>query len=206
MELLILLVSHRGELATRAEIAEKLWPGDVFVDTDHGINTAIRKLRHLLRDDADGPVFIQTVTGMGYRFIARVAQVDRDETNALTEVPIAPQVGSIQGLVSETTSALPAVHRPRRQWLWLVGIAVFAAFAALLLRRLDRADAPPPRITRSLQLTSDGREKFPLVVTDGVRVYFSELANEHWALSAVPISGGEPFAIPLPFPDAQVLN
>ena len=55
MELLILLASRQGQLVTRTEIAERLWSSEVFVDTEHGINTAIRKLRHLLRDDADEP-------------------------------------------------------------------------------------------------------------------------------------------------------
>lgn len=75
MELLILLASREGQLVTRPEIAERLWSSDVFVDTEHGINTAIRKLRYLLRDDPDHPQFIQTVTGMGYRFIAPVSVV-----------------------------------------------------------------------------------------------------------------------------------
>jgi DNA-binding winged helix-turn-helix (wHTH) protein len=68
MELLILLASREGQLVARQEIAERLWSSEVFVDTEHGINTAIRKLRHLLRDDPNDPHFIQTVTGMGYRF------------------------------------------------------------------------------------------------------------------------------------------
>jgi len=72
MELLILLAERQGQLVTRAEIAERLWSSEVFVDTEHGINTAVRKLRHLLRDDAEEPKFIQTVTGMGYRFVAPV--------------------------------------------------------------------------------------------------------------------------------------
>ncbi len=75
MELLILLVSREGQLVTRPEIAERLWSSEVFVDTEHGINTAIRKLRYLLRDDPDHPQFIQTVIGMGYRFIAPVSAV-----------------------------------------------------------------------------------------------------------------------------------
>lgn len=74
MELLILLVSREGQLVTRTEIAGRLWSSEVFVDTEHGINTAIRKLRYLLRDDPDDPQHIQTVTGMGYRFIAPVEQ------------------------------------------------------------------------------------------------------------------------------------
>ena len=75
MELLILLVSRQGQLVTRSEIAQCLWSSEVFVDTEHGINTAIRKLRYLLRDDFEEPKFIQTVTGMGYRFIAPTVSV-----------------------------------------------------------------------------------------------------------------------------------
>jgi TolB-like protein/DNA-binding winged helix-turn-helix (wHTH) protein len=69
MELLILLVEKDGSVATRHEIIERLWGKDVFVDTEHGINTAIRKIRQVLRDDSEKPRFVQTVTGKGYRFI-----------------------------------------------------------------------------------------------------------------------------------------
>ena len=67
MELLILLVEHRGELISREEIAERLWGKDVFVDIEHSINTAIRKVRQVLRDDPEKPRFIETVVGKGYR-------------------------------------------------------------------------------------------------------------------------------------------
>ncbi len=88
MELLILLVEKRGDIATRQEIVDRLWGKDVFVDTDHGINTAIRKIRYALKDNPEQPRFIQTVTGKGYRFVA-----DRNGTR-----PEAPQSaeGSLQ--------------------------------------------------------------------------------------------------------------
>jgi TolB-like protein/DNA-binding winged helix-turn-helix (wHTH) protein len=76
MELLILLVSKDGLLVTRDEIAERLWPDGVFVDTEHGINSFIRKIRLVLRDDSDQPRFVQTVTGKGYRFIAPIAKMN----------------------------------------------------------------------------------------------------------------------------------
>jgi TolB-like protein/DNA-binding winged helix-turn-helix (wHTH) protein len=72
MELLILLVSKDGSLVTRQEIIEHLWGAEVFVDTEHGINTAIRKIRNVLRDDPEEPRFVQTVTRKGYRFIAPI--------------------------------------------------------------------------------------------------------------------------------------
>jgi TolB-like protein/DNA-binding winged helix-turn-helix (wHTH) protein len=69
MELLILLATKEGHLVSRTEIAERLWAREVFVDTEHGINTAVRKIRQALRDDPEAPTFLLTVTGKGYRFI-----------------------------------------------------------------------------------------------------------------------------------------
>jgi len=65
MALLILLLEKDGHLVTREEIVDRLWGKDVFLDTEHGINTAIRKVRHVLRDDPERPRFVQTVTGKG---------------------------------------------------------------------------------------------------------------------------------------------
>jgi TolB-like protein/DNA-binding winged helix-turn-helix (wHTH) protein len=70
MDLLALLVESDGQLVSREEIVEKIWGKDVFLDTEHGINTAIRKIRQTLGDDPENPRFVQTVTGKGYRFIA----------------------------------------------------------------------------------------------------------------------------------------
>ncbi len=70
MDLLILLVEKSGTVVTRQEIVERLWGKDVFLDAEHGINTAVRKVRQALRDDPDHPRFVRTVTGRGYLFVA----------------------------------------------------------------------------------------------------------------------------------------
>jgi len=67
MELLILLISRQGKLVSREEIVEKLWGRDVFIETEHGINTAIRKIRQALGDDPENPRFVRTLKGKGYR-------------------------------------------------------------------------------------------------------------------------------------------
>jgi len=72
MDLLVLLVEHRGVLVTRGQIIEKIWGKDVFLDTDASINSAVRKIRQVLKDDPEQPRFVQTVSGKGYRFIAPV--------------------------------------------------------------------------------------------------------------------------------------
>jgi eukaryotic-like serine/threonine-protein kinase len=74
MELLLFLVERRGELITRQQIVERIWGKGVFLDTDNSINGAISKIRQVLRDDAERPRFVQTVTGRGYRFTASVIE------------------------------------------------------------------------------------------------------------------------------------
>ncbi|MGH9646724.1 MAG: winged helix-turn-helix domain-containing protein, partial [Bryobacteraceae bacterium] len=75
MELLMLLLERRGQLVTRDEIIEKLWGKNVFLDVDNSINTAIRKLRRILRDNARRPTYLLTVTGKGYRFVAPIHEL-----------------------------------------------------------------------------------------------------------------------------------
>ena len=86
MELLILLIESRGTLVTRETIIERLWGKDVFLETERGVNTAINKLRAVLRDDPRQPQFLQTVIGKGYRFIADV-QIDSDDEPSLLPTP-----------------------------------------------------------------------------------------------------------------------
>ena len=71
----MLLVTADGRLVSREEIEERLWGKGVFVDTEHGINTAIRKIRQVLRDHPEHPRFVQTVQRKGYRFIADVTNI-----------------------------------------------------------------------------------------------------------------------------------
>jgi len=78
LRLLMMLVDRRGQLVCRREIEEELWGRDVFVNVEQGINTAIRKIRQVLRDHPEGPRYLQTVVGKGYRFIA--VEVVEDET------------------------------------------------------------------------------------------------------------------------------
>jgi TolB-like protein/DNA-binding winged helix-turn-helix (wHTH) protein/Flp pilus assembly protein TadD len=72
MDLLIFLIERRARLVTRAEIADRLWGKDVFVDVETGVHTAVRKIRQALRDSAESPAFLETIPGKGYRFVAPV--------------------------------------------------------------------------------------------------------------------------------------
>jgi len=71
-EILVLLLARAGQVVSRDELRQRLWPDGTFVDYDRGINTAIRKIRHALGDDAATPRFVETVVGKGYRFVASI--------------------------------------------------------------------------------------------------------------------------------------
>src|SRR5262245_19500711 len=72
-QILALLIERRGELVTREELRSRLWPADTFVDFEHGLNTAVKKLRQALDDSADEPRYVETLPRRGYRFLAPVA-------------------------------------------------------------------------------------------------------------------------------------
>ncbi len=133
MELLILLASREGQLVTRNEIADRLWASEVFVDTEHGINTAIRKLRYQLRDDPDHPQFIQTVIGMGYRFIAPITTVQKPSSEAVPPgaasiEPAAPDPTQPKEAISaEALPGAPTLHTPKPRYAAWAGLIAFAA-------------------------------------------------------------------------------
>jgi TolB-like protein/DNA-binding winged helix-turn-helix (wHTH) protein/Tfp pilus assembly protein PilF len=85
MELLILLVSHGGLLVDRTEIAEKLWGVGVHVDSEQGINTAVRKLRQILGDDPERSKYVQTVVGKGYRFVGEITCPEEGSAEPVSE-------------------------------------------------------------------------------------------------------------------------
>ena len=142
MELLILLVQRRGELVSREEIAERLWGKDVFVDIDHSINTAIRKIRQALRDDPEKPRFVETVVGKGYRFAAPVISSNGDSTSQTQPLPLPVQIDPVP-----TTHPLEARHVSVRVWMLLAGVAVLtiSIVALTLFRgRAAKSTRPPP--------------------------------------------------------------
>jgi len=123
MDLLIFLVQRPGELLSRDEIAERLWGKDVFVEVNHSINVAVRKIRVVLRDDSEKPRFVETVVGRGYRFSAPVICADGDSNPRVQPLPSQAQLASDPAL-------LPAEKRTASTRLKVV-LSVTALFAML---------------------------------------------------------------------------
>ena len=69
-QILVILLQHHGEIVTREQLREQLWPADTFVDFDHSLNAAVKRLRDALGESADNPIYIETLARRGYRFNA----------------------------------------------------------------------------------------------------------------------------------------
>lgn len=119
-QVLALLLEQPGEVVTRQELREKLWPGDTFVDFDTGLNSAVRKLRDALSDSAEEPHYIETLPRRGYRFIARVE--NGNSASALT--------------TNERLTVVPLRTAPhswkRRRFVFALGLAILLAGIALV--------------------------------------------------------------------------
>jgi DNA-binding winged helix-turn-helix (wHTH) protein/tetratricopeptide (TPR) repeat protein len=126
LQILLVLLEHSGEVVTREQLREHIWPDGTFVDFEHGLNAAMNKLRRTLGDSAENPRYIETVPTAGYRFVARVTLVE------------------VNSAVRPTTQTgpPPALEKPRggsRKWILasailLVGIGV----ATFLYSRHDK--------------------------------------------------------------------
>jgi TolB-like protein/DNA-binding winged helix-turn-helix (wHTH) protein/Tfp pilus assembly protein PilF len=146
MELLILLVQRRGELISREEITERLWGKEVFLDIDHSINTAVRKVRLALRDDPEKPRFVETVVGKGYRFAAPVICSNGDSNSQAESLRSPAQLPSGPRVPSTKKRVVPVPLR-----VLLAGIAALAVFTgALVLYRGSGAKSTKQPAIKSL--------------------------------------------------------
>src|SRR5205814_10357612 len=89
VQVLICLLENPGELVTREELHRKLWPADTFVNFEHGLNAAVKKLRQALSDLADNPRFVETLPRRGYRFIAPIQVIVASEDAPVLNVAVA---------------------------------------------------------------------------------------------------------------------
>ena len=113
MDVLILLVERRGLLVSRSDIVDRLWGKDVFVDVETGVHTAIRKIRQALRDSREEPVFVETISGKGYRFIADVEVLAATRASTSRGTHTAPPPASEPELSHVVTTAGPSERELR---------------------------------------------------------------------------------------------
>ena len=106
-QVLALLLDHAGEVVTREELQQKLWPSDTFVDFDHSLNTAINKVREALGDSASSPRYVETLARRGYRFIAPVQTPEHADAGD----PPSRHITNPNGAAPAASTELPpAIH------------------------------------------------------------------------------------------------
>jgi cholera toxin transcriptional activator len=105
-QVLVMLLERPGELVTREEISRQLWPDGTFVDYDHGMNSAINRIREALGDTAGNPRFIETLARKGYRFVAPVEQIVLNENPSTPESRPEPESKPEPSTLTDQTSAI----------------------------------------------------------------------------------------------------
>jgi cholera toxin transcriptional activator len=149
-QVLAYLLEHPGEVVSREDLRQKLWPADTFVDFDHSLNTAVNKLREALGDSASSPRYVETLARRGYRFVAPVQAAEV----VATPVVVTPAV-AVSAIDPELQVPLP--HRGLTRGLFgLIQIMYLIFYLAALLHL--------PEIDRIAQSFLPGRGSFAIVV------------------------------------------
>jgi len=110
-QVLCMLLERPGELITREEISRELWPDGTFVDFDHGVNSAVNRIREALGDTAGSPRFVETLARRGYRFVAPVERI------AIGENPALSSANSVDLNSHDGSAVAPNSAANRRNWI-----------------------------------------------------------------------------------------
>ena len=149
LQVLAMLLEHPGDVVTRDEFRQKLWPNDTFVDFDHGLNNAINRLRDALNDSAEAPRFVETLPKRGYRFLASVELVSEPSLplriESIAVLPLENLTGdpSQDFFVDGMTDAL--ITR-------LAQVSALRVISRTSAMRYKGANKPLPQIARELNV------------------------------------------------------
>jgi DNA-binding winged helix-turn-helix (wHTH) protein/tetratricopeptide (TPR) repeat protein len=214
--LLVMLLERPGEIVTREEVRQGLWPENTFVDFDNSLGVAIRKVRDALNDDAEAPRYVETIPRRGYRFLAPVAVLEPVRSaDLLSATDLVTKESSVSSPIG-TIEVAPS-HHSRRYWLMAV-LAVLLVGGAIYVYR-TRSPRPagkvealgqetPPRIRRSVAVL--GFRNLPGHPEDNwLSPAFAEMLNTELAANgALRMVPGEDVARvkrELPLPDEDSL-
>jgi TolB-like protein/DNA-binding winged helix-turn-helix (wHTH) protein/Tfp pilus assembly protein PilF len=169
---LSVLLERAGQVVTREELSQKLWPGDTFVDFEHGLATAISKIRDALGDSAENPRYIETLPRRGYRFIAEVTFMDGPVPGGGQPPPgeLVPQDHAQVDVAARATS------RPRLiQFAWkIAGVIVIVGVAGLVLWRFPSGSHPAIGIASANSIRSIAVLPLESLSGDASQDYFAD--------------------------------
>jgi DNA-binding winged helix-turn-helix (wHTH) protein len=159
-QVLVMLLERPAEVVTREEMRQRLWGRDTFVDFDHGLNSAVNKIREALADSASQPRYLETVSGKGYRFIAPVSQTAPAAAKGAEE-PAAVPSRNLEKVLS-TAEELPAASGKMVRTLLVLVQTLYLGFYLTALANLREVDdlfvearlLPPAVLTAVLVTTA----------------------------------------------------
>lgn len=181
-QVLSLLLERPGEVVTREELRDRLWRADTFVDFDHGLNAAIKRLRNALGDSADNPTFVETVARRGYRFLAPVSAV---QSNGHGSVSV-PQALPLQ--------AQTLVRRRRRWVIASLSSTAFVLLGLLLGFILAPREPVPLRVTLLTANPVDDPVRAAAISRDGRYLAFAD--NNGFYLRQIDTAETHPVKLP----------
>jgi len=193
-KLLAILLTHAGEIVTREELQQQIWGPETVVNFDHSLGTAVNKVREALGDSADHPRYIETLAKRGYRFIAPVEVLEVADALPAVTAPAA-----LQGMTPVLVQAPGVRSKPPIQWKTALPLVVAAFVLVFGVHAWDSARAVRRTLLPFTQITlSDaifpgdtGVERFPVLLTDGSRLYFSRIESGRISLAYASIAGGD---------------
>ncbi len=171
------LLNAPGEMVTREELKSRLWPENTFVEFESSLNVAVRRLREALSDEAQNPIYIETVPRRGYRFLGAMERIEIPA--ASHQLPLGPVVvgaTSSADLAAETARSVPQSWIARNFWKLMVpALAVLAIVAGLFISRHSAASSPVPSSIAVLPFADMSPEKNQNYFSDGLA---EELLNQ----------------------------
>jgi Tol biopolymer transport system component/DNA-binding winged helix-turn-helix (wHTH) protein len=206
-KLLAILLSHAGEIVTREELQQQIWGSETVVNFDHSLGTAVNKVREALCDSADNPHYIETLAKRGYRFIAPVQLIESAARDSSASTTAGVPSEALLPSAFETYSAAGTPSRwnrmPWRIAVWAIAVVVVGVLA---VRLWVLTESVRPVLLPFTQITSSdsifpgdiGIERFPVLLTDGSRLYFSKIENGRVGLAYSAISGGDTHSLITP--------
>jgi len=141
--LLMMLLERPADVVTREEMRQRLWGQDTFVDFDHGLNSAVNKIREALDDSASQPRYVETISGKGYRFIAPVSQNPIAAAKAAASAGVALSAAGVEtplSAVLSTIEELPTASRKLVRILLLLVQAFYLVCYVAALANLREVD------------------------------------------------------------------
>jgi Tol biopolymer transport system component/DNA-binding winged helix-turn-helix (wHTH) protein len=202
--ILVFLLEHAGELVTREDLQRALWSSGTFVDFDHGLNTAVMKLREALGDSADKPLYIETVPKRGYRFIAPVSR-EKDQTPPPESTFVSSSrtdvAGDANGMpprqnASTATHSFPKEHtRQGLAFFALCCAGVLLAGAGWLVHKKWPAGRPAVQHSLTRLTFDEGLQIGATWSPDGRYIAYSSDRGGKSDIWLQQISGGDPIQV-----------